>query len=72
MDGYPRSATIQATQDTELLVLLRDDFIDVMHGDPAVAAVVYRNFTYYLATRLRKTTTMAAQYKAQIEEHHQG
>ncbi|MBN2799408.1 MAG: cyclic nucleotide-binding domain-containing protein [Deltaproteobacteria bacterium] len=67
IDGYPRSATIRAATQVELLELRRDAFIDALHKHPEIAAAVYRNFTWYLSKRLRKTSEVAAYYKDIVE-----
>src|SRR5581483_2399630 len=51
IDGQPRSATIVASEQTETVVLHRDDFLKVIHSSPSVAIDMLR----VLARRLRET-----------------
>lgn len=63
VDGYPRSATVKAVEPSDLLVIHRNALIDALRADTAMAAAIYRNFTYYLSKRLRETSETAARYK---------
>lgn len=51
LDGKPRSANVVATEDTELLMLRRTDFIQLIYKTPQIATVLLAE----LASRLRKT-----------------
>lgn len=51
LDGKPRSATVTAVEDTELLVLQRDDFLAMLDRNPQLALRMLET----MATRLRKT-----------------
>jgi CRP-like cAMP-binding protein len=51
LDGYPRSASVQAVENTECLALTRWDFIGELKGSPNMAVEIMR----VLARRLRQT-----------------
>ena len=51
LDGKPRSANVVATEDTDLLMLRRSDFIQLIYKTPQIATARLAE----LATRLRKT-----------------
>jgi len=51
LDGKPRSANVVATEDTELLMLRRFDFLQLLHRVPQIAISLLAE----LAARLRKT-----------------
>ena len=51
LDGKPRSANVVATEDTDLLMLRRSDFIQLIYKTPQIATALLAE----LATRLRKT-----------------
>jgi len=51
LDGEPRSASITATDDTELLLLRRADFLDCLHHYPKIVTTLLSS----LANRLRRT-----------------
>ena len=51
LDGKPRSANVVATEDTELLMLRRTDFIQLIYKTPQIATALLAE----LASRLRKT-----------------
>jgi CRP/FNR family cyclic AMP-dependent transcriptional regulator len=51
LDGYPRSASIRALEDSECLVMTRWDFLAGLKSSPDMAAQVLRT----LARRLRQT-----------------
>jgi CRP/FNR family cyclic AMP-dependent transcriptional regulator len=51
LDGYPRSASVQAEEKTECLVLTRWDFMSELKGSPTMTAEIMRA----LARRLRQT-----------------
>jgi CRP/FNR family transcriptional regulator/CRP/FNR family cyclic AMP-dependent transcriptional regulator len=55
LDGQPRSATVRAREATSLLVIRRDDFVDLVHERPAIAFGVFA----VLADRLRRRTEEA-------------
>jgi CRP-like cAMP-binding protein len=51
LDGYPRTATVQAVDKTECLALTRWDFMSELKGSPTMAVEIVR----VLARRLRQT-----------------
>ena len=51
LDSKPRSANVVATEDTDLLMLRRSDFIQLIYKTPQIATALLAE----LATRLRKT-----------------
>ena len=51
LDGKPRSANVVATEDTELLMLRRTDFVQLIYKTPQIATALLAE----LASRLRKT-----------------
>jgi len=51
LDGRPRSATVTATEDTELITLQRPLFLALLHRHPQIATALLAE----LASRLRRT-----------------
>ena len=51
LDGKPRSANVVATEETELLMLRRADFLQLIYKTPQIATALLAE----LATRMRKT-----------------
>ncbi len=51
LDGLPRSATATTTTNTELLMLGRDDFLDLLDADPLVVRAVLKT----MADMIRRT-----------------
>lgn len=51
LDGYPRSASVQAMEKTECLALTRWDFMSELKGSPTMAVEIMR----VLARRLRQS-----------------
>ena len=51
LDGESRSANVIALEDTEVLSLFRDDFLDVLHAYPKIAIQLLKEMT----SRLRKS-----------------
>lgn len=51
LDGKPRSANVIATDDTELIMLRRPDFVQLIYKVPQIATALLAE----LASRLRKT-----------------
>ena len=50
LDGESRSANVIALEDTEVLSLYRDDFLDVLHEYPKIAIQLLKEMT----SRLKK------------------
>ena len=51
LDGYPRTASVEAVEKTECLALARWDFMSELKGSPTIAVEIVR----VLARRLRQT-----------------
>ena len=51
LDGKPRSANVVAIEETDLLMLRRTDFLQLIHKTPQIATALLAE----LATRMRKT-----------------
>jgi len=60
MDRLPRSATVQALEDTELLVLHRDAVERLTHEQPETAIALLRAINHILSLRLRKSVERMA------------
>ncbi|TFG65361.1 MAG: cyclic nucleotide-binding domain-containing protein [Spirochaetales bacterium] len=57
IDDDKRSATVTATEDSDFIVISKDDFIKLGDTLPFAGLVVTRAISIILAGRLRKTTT---------------
>lgn len=57
IDDDKRSATVTATEDSDFIVISKDDFIKLGDSLPFVGLVITRALAVILAGRLRKTTT---------------
>ncbi len=55
----PRSATVEARDDSELLVISRNEMERILSKDEKVAVKIYRAMVIALAERLRKTNAIA-------------
>ncbi len=55
VDNQPRSATIVANEDAELIRLKESDFRKLLEEDSALALKFYKTFAEVLASRLRNT-----------------
>jgi len=51
LDGYPRTASVQAVDETDCLAMTRWDFMSEVKGSPTIAVEIVR----VLARRLRQT-----------------
>jgi CRP-like cAMP-binding protein len=51
LDGRPRSADVVVTEDAELMMLRRTDFLDLLHRRPRIAVALLEE----LASRMRRT-----------------
>ncbi len=67
IDRQPRSATVKAREHTELLVLGRAQFDEVLEAHPSLAADIYRAFGVYLCRRLRRTDEQLAFLKERAD-----
>jgi len=56
IDDDVRSATIVTTEDSDFLVLSKQDFLDLGDRNPQIALPITREIAKILASRLRKTT----------------
>ncbi len=45
LDGFTRSATVTATEDSELFIIQRNDFLDLLTQHPAIAISLLRELT---------------------------
>ena len=54
LDGNPRSASVVAEENTEVMKLSYDDFESLLREHPQVAAKLTQNIALVLAKRLRK------------------
>lgn len=55
IDDSKRSATARVAEDSELVVITRKCFNDMLHGDPAITAKLLLHFLRVSARRLRET-----------------
>ena len=56
IDDDKRSATVVATEDSEFLVITKEDFVRLGDSNPSIGLPVTRAIAKILASRLRKTT----------------
>ncbi len=56
IDGLTRSATVRAVEDTQLMILKRDDFNRLFNEEPAIAAKILRSVARMLSLNLRRTS----------------
>lgn len=62
IDRQPRSATVQATEDTSLLILTRKGFMQLRKRFPEIANVILENIALLLNNNLRRTSARLAEY----------
>ncbi|MEW6109556.1 MAG: cyclic nucleotide-binding domain-containing protein, partial [Nitrospirota bacterium] len=55
-DSLPRSATVVAAEDSQLMLLKRETFLALIHNHPQIAIKILQGIIRVLALRLRKTT----------------
>jgi CRP/FNR family cyclic AMP-dependent transcriptional regulator len=55
IDDSKRSATARVAEDSELVVITRKCFNDMLHGDPAITSKLLLHFLRVSARRLRET-----------------
>ncbi|MCK6516924.1 cyclic nucleotide-binding domain-containing protein [Myxococcota bacterium] len=74
LDEPQRSATVQAVDDTELLVITRDAFFSLLKRDPTLAVKVLWNMLLRISANLRATSEALAQAtgRAKNPEGHNG
>lgn len=61
IDDAPRSATAKAMEETELLTVLRDSFLDLIEHHPTFSAKALINLSRTLSNRLRITNNVLRQ-----------
>jgi serine/threonine protein phosphatase PrpC/CRP-like cAMP-binding protein len=55
IDNAPRSATIRASTDVNLLVMRREEFFSIIRSEPVIATKLLWSFVQVLSGRLRET-----------------
>jgi CRP/FNR family transcriptional regulator, cyclic AMP receptor protein len=69
IDDDKRSATVIATEDSEFLVISKEDFVRLGDENPSIGLPVTRAIAKILASRLRKTTVdMLTLFDALVSE----
>jgi CRP-like cAMP-binding protein len=69
IDDDRRSATVIATEDSEFLVISKNDFLSLGNKYPAIGLPITRAIAKILASRLRKTTgDMLTIFDALVQE----
>ncbi|MFW5643594.1 MAG: cyclic nucleotide-binding domain-containing protein [Alkalispirochaeta sp.] len=69
IDDDKRSATVVATEDSEFLVITKEDFVRLGDENPSIGLPVTRAIAKILASRLRKTTVdMLTLFDALVSE----
>ncbi len=67
IDNQPRSATVEATEHTELICLSRDAFENLLAQDTALGFRVFQRFARFLSHRLRETTDEMCLIKERVK-----
>lgn len=62
IDRFTRSATVRATQDSQLAVLARADFELLLQEHPAVGIKILKSLARLLSLNLRKTSSALADH----------
>ena len=68
LDGLNRSATAVATADTELFIMMRDDFARVRENDPELAFTFLNKIARLLSVRLRNTDNRLVEFLDDVAE----
>lgn len=69
IDDDKRSATVVATEDSEFIVINKEDFVKLGNENPSIGLLVTRSISKILASRLRKTTVdMLTLFDALVSE----
>jgi CRP-like cAMP-binding protein len=55
IDNAPRSATVRAKVDVNLLVMRREEFFSIIRSEPVIATKLLWSFVQVLSGRLRDT-----------------
>jgi len=71
LDASPTSASVAATEDTELLSIGRHDLAVLLSWDTVLAAKLWRSFALQLSRRLRDTNQRVLdRYGAEVIDEH--
>lgn len=62
IDHTPRSATVAAKTDVDLIILKKEDFDSILESDPHIGIKVLKGLTRLLSMNLRKTSSRLADY----------
>lgn len=68
IDNETRSATVEATEDIDLVEINRGALDNLLTGDMPLALVFYKTLSLYLSRRLRQTTKDLASVKGSIKD----
>jgi CRP-like cAMP-binding protein len=71
IDNAPRSATIRAKSDVNLLVMRREEFFGVIRSEPVIATKLLWSFVQVLSTRLRETNEALQGARKELGESEQ-
>jgi CRP-like cAMP-binding protein len=66
IDHFPRSATVIATADSNLVTLSSDDFKKLLDNHPQVGISILKGIARVLSINLRKTSSQLADYMLPI------
>ncbi|MDI6797623.1 MAG: cyclic nucleotide-binding domain-containing protein, partial [Desulfatibacillaceae bacterium] len=66
IDHFPRSATVIATADSNLVTLSSDDFKKLLTNHPQVGISILKGIARVLSINLRKTSSQLADYMLPI------
>lgn len=67
LENAKTSARVKAYNDVECIVISRDQFVNLLDQEVAIAAKVYKNFTLALSERLRSTSEELVVWKPDVE-----
>jgi CRP-like cAMP-binding protein len=59
LDGMSRSATVTATEDTELFLIQRTDFLDLLHSNPEISVSLLHELTRRLRSSDMKIKSLS-------------
>ncbi|MEM6532854.1 MAG: Stp1/IreP family PP2C-type Ser/Thr phosphatase [Myxococcota bacterium] len=66
VDNAPRSATVVATSDVNLLVMRRDEFFSLIRAEPVIATKLLWSFVQVMSGRLRETNEQLQGARAEL------
>lgn len=72
VDNHPRSATVIANEDTELIQIQADDFNKLLESDKEIALKFYKSFVKVLCARLRDTNESLTFSRSLLESMDKG